>query len=51
MFEEFTKSDLTFFGPLLLEKAELKKTRKENVKKINVPRVEEIMADIKVKVK
>lgn len=48
MFSNFTKKDLYFFGPKMLEKASLKVKGKERNKKIIVPRIEEIMAEIKV---
>lgn len=51
MFDEFSMKDLYFFGPKLLSSAELRNTRIENELKIYVPRIEELIADIKISVK
>ena len=40
-----------FFGPMLLNKAEVHQTRDDSVKKISVKRIEEVMADIRINVK
>jgi hypothetical protein len=51
MFDEFKVKDLKFFAPQILEKTSIISTREDNVKKLKVPRIEEIMANIKIQVK
>ncbi|KRX06964.1 hypothetical protein PPERSA_07127 [Pseudocohnilembus persalinus] len=51
MFPNFQENYLFFFGSALLEKAYIKKSRKDQQKKIGVPRIEEIMAEIKIQIK
>ncbi len=51
MFNEFSITELNFYGPQLLEHAELRTTREENEKKIYAPRIEELMSEIRITVK
>lgn len=51
MFDEFTLTDLYFYGPKLLNQSELRENKKDGIKKIYVPRIEELMANITFSVK